>query len=357
MGLGLRRAIWWGLCTVFAAALLLGIGAAYQWQATRSELARQPPPGRMVDIGGYRLHLYCEGSGNPTIILDAGLGDSYLVWSEVQQRIAPTNRVCAYDRGGAGYSDPSPRARTSEHIARELHTLLRRAGITPPVVLVGWSAAGLHIRSYQSQFPAEVSGLVLVDASHEHQWEQLPASARSAIDQCFRRFRWATLRMAVGLGRLPGPGGHRLWNSPFDPATDNNLAMQMPVPADRVQYARAMGHRTPWFTETLREWYSFPASAAYVARLRRPLTIPVAVVSAGKAPSPEFAAVWDRLQQDLTTLSSRSHRIVAPASDHQGMGTRGADSVAAGVRWVLQGIARPPTGVTPGEETGPGQSQ
>ncbi|MEO8201543.1 MAG: alpha/beta hydrolase [Gemmatimonadota bacterium] len=337
---GIRRVIWWVVCCVFASAVLLAAGAIYQWQATRSEMKRQPPPGIMVDIGRYRLHLYCQGTGEPTVILDAGLGDSYLVWSWVQPRIATTNRVCSYDRGGAGYSDPSPRARNSEQISRELHTLLSRSNITRPVVLVGWSAAGLYARAYQSQFPADVAGLVLVDASHEDQWARLPSSARVAVSGYFSKFRLATLRMALGLGRIPGPGGHRLWNSPFDPATDNNLALQMPVPDDKLSYARAVGHRVPWFTTTLREWYDFPASANFVRRLRQPLRIPVAVVSAGIAPDSSFGVEWNRLQADLTTLSSNSRRIIAAGSDHQGMGSKGADSVVAGIRAVLAEIKR-----------------
>ena len=320
----LRRVIWWVICAAFLGVLFCGGGAAYQWLATRSELARQPPPGIMVDVGGYRMHLFCQGKGHPTVILDAGLGDSYLVWSWVQPRIATTNRVCSYDRGGIGYSDPSPRGRASDQIARELHTLLRRAGITPPIVLVGWSAAGLHARAYQLLYPTDVAGLVLVDASHEDQWERLPPRAQAAIDQYFSRFRWATLRMAVGLSRVPGAEGHRFWNSPFDPSTDNNLALQMPVPKNRLPYARAVGHRVSWYTETLREWYHFSPSANFVRRLRRPLAIPIAVVSAGIQPDSDFAPVWDRLQQDLGDHLQPKQAVGSPPERSSGDGEPGS---------------------------------
>jgi pimeloyl-ACP methyl ester carboxylesterase len=353
LGNSVRRAIRLMVFLTFLSAALLGIGTLYQWQATRAEMAKQPAPGRLVDIGGYKLHLYCVGSGSPTVILDAGLGDSFLVWSWIQPQIATTNRVCSYDRGGAGYSESSPRARNSEHVARELHTLLRNAHEQPPFVLVGWSAAGLHVRAYQTQFPEDVAGLVMVDASHEDQWSQLPPAARLAIDQYFSRFRWATLRMAVSLGRIPGGGGHRLWNAPFDPATDNNLALQMPVPDDKRSYAAAIGHRLPWFTETLREWYHFPASADYVRRHRHPLTIPIAVITAGIQPDSSFGKTWNQLQNDLATLSSRSHHLVAPTSDHQGMGSKGADSVVAGIRDVLQDIQADNVSSEPAHPAGP----
>jgi hypothetical protein len=84
-------------------------GAMYQWIATRKELAATPPPGRLVDIGGYRLHLWCTGDGTPAVILDTGLGGSSVGWGFVQPDVARFTRVCSYDRAGMGYSDPGRR--------------------------------------------------------------------------------------------------------------------------------------------------------------------------------------------------------------------------------------------------------
>ena len=83
-------------------------GTTYQWLATRKDLASTPPPGRLVQIGGYRLHLWCIGDGAPAVILDTGLGGSSTDWGFVQPEIARFTRVCAYDRAGIGYSDPGP---------------------------------------------------------------------------------------------------------------------------------------------------------------------------------------------------------------------------------------------------------
>src|SRR3989304_3411287 len=86
--------------------------------AARAESARQerdstqfPPPGQIIKIGNLRLHINCKGSGSPTVILDAGLGDSSLVWDSVQPKIASFTRVCSYDRAGLGWSDPDPHPR------------------------------------------------------------------------------------------------------------------------------------------------------------------------------------------------------------------------------------------------------
>ena len=96
-----------GLCSLIIATALAG--ATYQWLATRKELAATPPPGQLVDIGAYRLHLWCTGSGSPAVILDHGLGGSSAGWGFVQPEVARLTRVCSYDRAGMGYSDPARR--------------------------------------------------------------------------------------------------------------------------------------------------------------------------------------------------------------------------------------------------------
>jgi hypothetical protein len=119
-------------------------GATYQLIATRKELAATPPPGHLVDIGGYKLHLWCTGDGAPAVILDTGLGGSSADWGFVQPDVARFTRVCSYDRAGMGYSDPGPSPRTARRIASELAELLVRSGIGGPVVLVG--ASIVHVR-------------------------------------------------------------------------------------------------------------------------------------------------------------------------------------------------------------------
>jgi hypothetical protein len=119
-------------------------GATYQWVATRKELAATPPPAHLVDIGGYKLHLWCTGDGAPAVILDTGLGGSSADWGFVQPDVARFTRVCSYDRAEMGYSDPGPSPRTARRIASELAELLVRSGIGGPVVLVG--ASIVHVR-------------------------------------------------------------------------------------------------------------------------------------------------------------------------------------------------------------------
>jgi pimeloyl-ACP methyl ester carboxylesterase len=177
VGAGLRRRLWrWtkrvllGLAGVVA--LLLLAGAAYQFVATKLDERKYPPPGRLVDAGGYRLHLNCTGEGTPTVVLDAGLGGGVLDWSLVQPEVSKFARVCAYDRAGFGWSEAGVRPRTSQQIVKELHALLGNAGVQAPYVLVGHSIAGIHVQLYAAQYPDEVAGVVLVDSSHEDQFSR-----------------------------------------------------------------------------------------------------------------------------------------------------------------------------------------
>lgn len=116
-----------GLSVLLIVALCAG--AIYQWRATRRDLAATPPPGRLVDIGGHRLHIWCTGEGTASIILETGLGGSSVDWGFVQPEAAKFARVCSYDRAGMGYSDRGPSPRTARRIAHELAQLLDRSGI------------------------------------------------------------------------------------------------------------------------------------------------------------------------------------------------------------------------------------
>jgi len=121
-------------------------------------------PGQLVDAGGFRLNLYCMGSGSPTVVFDSGWGDWAPAWSKVQPEIAKWTRACSYDRAGTGFSEPGPMPRTSAHIAEELRTAFHHAGIGGPYILVGSAFGGDNVRTFADLYMDEVAGLVLVDA-------------------------------------------------------------------------------------------------------------------------------------------------------------------------------------------------
>ncbi len=136
------------------------------YQAIACQLEdRQTPPGQLIDVGEYRLHLYIAGEASPTIVLDHSLGgiEGYFLIEELSKLA----RVCIYDRAGYGWSDQSPYPRNSHQIVKELDTLLVKAGIEPPYILVGNSFGSYNVRLYAHLFPKKVVGMVLTDGLHE----------------------------------------------------------------------------------------------------------------------------------------------------------------------------------------------
>jgi pimeloyl-ACP methyl ester carboxylesterase len=133
----------------------------------REDGRRFPAPGRLVDVGGYRLHLTVAGNADPTVVLVQGLSGIGLGWGEVAKLIAPFGRVVTYDRAGAGWSDAHRGKRTCLDMARELHELLACAELAPPYVLAGQSLGGHIVRLFAAEYPDDVVGLVLVDPTDD----------------------------------------------------------------------------------------------------------------------------------------------------------------------------------------------
>ncbi|MBI4674612.1 MAG: alpha/beta fold hydrolase [Chloroflexi bacterium] len=137
--------------------------------------------GQLVDVGGFKMFLHVEGDGTPTVILDSGWGDGgWLDWYSLLPEIAKFARVVAYDRAGIGWSEASPHARSAEQLAFELHTMLQRAKIPSPYILVGHSLGGLVVREFARCFPKEVAGVVLNDSPHDTQLVRWTESQRQA---------------------------------------------------------------------------------------------------------------------------------------------------------------------------------
>jgi|HubBroStandDraft_1064217.scaffolds.fasta_scaffold14753_4 pimeloyl-ACP methyl ester carboxylesterase len=170
----------WTSRVLLAGIMILGIaaitGATYEFVSGRRDARRFPQEGRSVNVGGFRLNIHCTGEGSPAVILDSGLGIPAMGWDLVQPDVEKFTRVCSYDRAGYGWSDPGPLPRTSQQIAKELHTLLQNAGVPPPYIMVGHSFGGFNVRVYNGLYANEVAGMVLVDSSQEDENPPLPAS-------------------------------------------------------------------------------------------------------------------------------------------------------------------------------------
>jgi pimeloyl-ACP methyl ester carboxylesterase len=312
------------LVLVVLLTLVAGIGLLYQASVSAVDSSSYPPPGSLVDVGGFRLHIRCTGgtsagnSRSPTVILDAGNGGSSLDWSLVQPGVAAFARVCSYDRAGYGWSDSGPQPRTSGRIVRELHTLLAKAGVPGPYVLVGHSFGGLNMRLYAYTYPHEVAGLVLVDSSHE----QDPA-AQAAVQNGQPQLATCQRIAPFGMIRLFG------FLDPF--ITAYPRAMQPVVKAHFYQ-TRFCG---TWYDESAA--WSQSITQVRLARAQHTLgNLPLVVITHGKT----LDAAWQMLQNDLARLSTNSTHLLATQSGHAIMFDQ-PELVIAAVQHVVQAT---PTG-------------
>jgi len=267
-------------------------GIIYERSSSARERRLHPAPGKLVDLGGYRLHLYCTGNGSPTVVLDHGLSASYAAWHSVQPRVEQFTRVCSFDRAGNGWSDRSPRPRVPEIMSTELQALLQSAGEKPPFVLVGHSAGALDIIAFARSYREQVIGLVLVDGSHPNQPLPFPFSDKLSI-------RWLQWSAPFGLPRW------RRW-------CEDGVKEISPLKRGFSCDARV-------FQTQYDEW----SVLARPAKDSRPLEtlgdLPLVVISR----DPNLSSgdkigsdSWAGMQRDLLRLSSRASQIIATGSGH-----------------------------------------
>jgi pimeloyl-ACP methyl ester carboxylesterase len=286
------------LLTLIIAVLV--VGGLYENISETRERRFHPMPGQLVDIGGFKMHIYCAGQGSPTVILDAGMGDSFISWHKVQPEIAKFTRVCSYDRAGLGYSDSSPRPSTSKDFAQELHTLLHNAGVPQPYILVGHSMGGFDVRLYASLYRNEVVGMVLVDSSHPEQQKRLPPELKDLDATWLREQEFFEFTMPFGIPRLLGFCG-------------NDAAI------------RAVDCNFHSVRESVAELKAISESAAQTAATGSLGDVPLVVLSHDPdMPQPDLPEdlvkpandAWQQMQEELAHLSSRGTQVIAKSSGH-----------------------------------------
>ena len=308
-----------------------------------------PPPGRMIDMGGWRLHLNCTGTparvgAQPTVILEAGAGDFSVDWSLAQPGIARFARVCSYDRAGSAWSDLGPRPRTMRQIAWELHTLLQKAGERGPYLLVGHSFGGMLVRVYQSAYPAEVAGMVLVEAADiNDSWTYLDGKPVRVVETATGE--------AVPDAKSSGP--LLISDIPSGPLAQITAAAREggagANEAPRTLLSADAQRMRTWAMSQLKMYASNdnPFQAEELAALLRELRndphplgdVPLMVLSRGKAERDERAeAAHAAAQAALMKLSRNSRQVVAFNSGHH-IPIEQPGLVVSAVRDVLDEIA------------------
>jgi pimeloyl-ACP methyl ester carboxylesterase len=191
------------LWIVLVLTAVLAAGFLYQWVGSRRDLRLYATPGRWVAISRRsRLFVLEAGSGEPTVVFEAGIGATNLNWRRIQESVAQFTGTASYDRGGLGWSSPCRTARTPSNIAAELHEMLQQGGIKPPYILVGHSFGGLVMRRYALEYPEEVAGLVLVDPMRCEEWPPLNPAKLNELERGRKLIRFASPIARCGLARL-----------------------------------------------------------------------------------------------------------------------------------------------------------
>lgn len=262
------------------------------------------PPGRLVDLGGYRLHLLCTGTARveaPTVVLSIGGGGFAVDWSLVQKPLTDSARVCSYDRPGFGWSDAGPTPRTFTQEAYELRAALEQAGERAPFILVGQSLGAFVVRRFAEAYFADVGGVVLVEPGNENgylgyygQWV-IPRTLASA---------------------RPVPRVRSFAESPPVPAQGADRSSCLTGGDRSVRLFRCFAPHDDFFAEEMAAFYS-----AW-ARTPHPLgSVPLVVITGTKprTPPPGLTEVQlrsDSMRLDLSRLSSRSRAVSDSMSGH-----------------------------------------
>ncbi|MGQ0656594.1 MAG: alpha/beta fold hydrolase [Chromatiales bacterium] len=256
------------------------------------------PPGQLVDRGGYRLHIHCEGEGSPAVVMDAGLGGLSLEWLRVQGFLKHYAKTCSYDRAGYGWSDPGPEPRTSSLMVDELFQLLHNAQVRGPYILVGHSFGGYNAQLFAERYANLTAGVVLVDSSHPDQIERFLAPPLN--------MNTAPSRETSAVMLMPGP--------PLLPAH---------MPEDARTAAMMLMSLRKTRSTLAEEYLYFRESAAAVREGGAFPSVPLVVISRGVAERDTATehgrlaeALWLTLQDELAEKGARSAHLIANASGH-----------------------------------------
>ncbi|MEO8002840.1 MAG: alpha/beta hydrolase [Arenimonas sp.] len=295
-------------------------------------------PKSLVEVEpGRRLNLYCTGKGGPVVIFDAGLGDSTKAWGLVQREIAKEAKACSYDRAGLGFSDPAKVSGTSRNAVKDLHRLLQSAKLAPPYILVGHSYGGMNVKLYAEVFPLEVSGLVLVDPSHEDLGSDI--SALDPESGIRNKEYLADLKRCIALEHTELIEGSDLYKLCVGQTGDR---YSKSIKSADLALAVTDARIAAWISEMSNVWTE---SADEVRSAYRRLgDIPIIVLTKepaapGENESIELRAqknsVWIRLHDAIAGMSTRGERITVPDSGHYIQLDQPATVIAA-IRRVLQ---------------------
>ena len=330
---------------VFGLALVSGI--VYEQIQRARDRDRFPQIGRSVDIGGRTLNLDCSGVGQPAVILERGAPWLYYTspkemyesgsprpgygWVQIARELAKSTTTCWYDRAGSGWSDAGPYPRDSASQARDLHALLKAAGVPPPYVLAAESSAALDAHVYAAYYPGDVAGVVFVDGIHP----DLLARTRHGSGKMARLPEFVFHSQDALAQIMNGTGVYRL-GLPKKPP---------PIPPKGISSTEwntiwSLTQSSKARTALMQDIASWQRSAAEAKSAGNLGDRPLVALSGHQAPvSTEYPSVWTDLQIELAGLSTRGTRRVVNQSEGE-LIYEAPDAVTEAARQVIDDIRR-----------------
>jgi len=299
-----------------------------------SRVLKAPAPrGKLVDLGGHRLNVYCTGKGAFTVVVETGLGDFSFDWVLVQKKVENFSRICTYDRGGYAWSDPGPKPRTFAQLNLELQDALNKLGEQAPLILVGHSFGGGVVRNYALTYPTQVVGMVLVDVVQENQLIPMGPKKLGRVRDSAKGTPIPDPRENLLPSDRPNPPERATTAQDFDPPSD-----RLPLREQRLhmwaEQVSALGDaetsQREWSAEYLERWYSTSQDGSLG-------TIPLVVLTRAHGgydsdldvPEPDLEANRLRLQSSLALLSKNGKQIIVQSGHNMHLDAPGpvADAI------------------------------
>jgi pimeloyl-ACP methyl ester carboxylesterase len=303
-----------------ALAALLIVGVVYQQVAVRRQRRRFAAPGRLIDVGGHRLHVTCAGNGSPVVMLESGIAASSLSWSVVQPGVAAFTRVCSYDRAGLAWSEAPSCPRTFDRIVEELAEILAEIAPRERCVLVGHSFGSFVVSAYAMRHATRVAGLVLVDPAIE--WLTTTPNRARLLWGGRTLSRVGALLAHIGVVRacltlLTGgaPGAPRRFVRIFGPTAARTLERLIgevrKLPAEIHPVMQALWCNPKCFHAMADHLHALQRDREAIAAVVTPREVPLVVISSGDQPPQQLA-----VHQRLARASDAGRHIVASRSAH-----------------------------------------
>lgn len=267
-------------------------------------------PGTTYTIDGHAVHMYCTGTGSPTLVLDSGLGDDWTVWTKVQPELSKTTQVCSYDRSGLGSTDILPGGHDANTLADQLQALVGQAGIKKPFVLAGHSIAGVYIRAYAARYRSDLAGLIFIDGSTPDQFKRLPKELSEGIPNLTLMSWSARLGIARATGQCtstePGLEAASGW-------IFANICEPSIVDAGIDEFKDI--NRSSDETRNTGPFGNLPI-LIFSQDPQGPAKKDPSADTLSPAVMKQMSIAWNQMQEELKRLSSNSHRIIAKGSGH-----------------------------------------